>query len=124
MKLSDKEYIEITAQEEELWIKESRFNIERMRELMADDFQEFGQSGKYYDLEDTLSMEESGFKTVLPLHEYKLKLISSDVVLATYNSETTYGDITLYARRSSVWCKQGNNWELKFHQGTPYVPNA
>jgi len=124
MELTDKENLEITAQEEELWLKESRFNIERMRELMAIDFQEFGQSGKYYDLEDTLSMEVSDFNTVLPLHEYKLKLISSDVVLATYNSETTYGNITLYARRSSIWCKQGVNWELKFHQGTPYEPNA
>ncbi len=124
MKLIDKEISIITAQEEELWIKEFRFNIKRMRELLADDFQEFGQSGKQYELEDTLGTEECDFSTVLPLHEYKLKLISNDVVLATYNSEIKYGDTTMYARRSSIWCKQGVNWVLKFHQGTPYEPDA
>lgn len=120
MTLNMKDLAIIESQEEELWREETRFDIGRMRELLAGDFREVGRSGKTYTLEDTLSLERCSFRCRLPLPDFTITSISADVALVTYISEVSYGEAPLYARRSSLWLRAGERWILKFHQGTPY----
>ena len=42
--------------EEELWREETRFDVSRMEEIIAEDFLEFGRSGRIYQRADTLSV--------------------------------------------------------------------
>jgi hypothetical protein len=42
--------------EEELWREETRFDRQRMSELLANDFFEFGRSGRVYQKQDTLAV--------------------------------------------------------------------
>lgn len=108
--------------EEELWREETRFDSVRMNELIANDFFEFGRSGRVYQRKDTLEIAHQKIEAVLPLPEFRVRLIDENVAQVTYNSEVTYDGIVEYARRSSLWSRTARGWKLRFHQGTPFQP--
>ena len=110
----------ITQLEESLWRMETRSNAALMRKTFADDCFEYGQSGRIFLLED-LIFEDGGpeFVAILPLENFCLQYLASDVVHATYVSEVTINGTTERTNRSSIWSNQdGGAWRLRFHQGT------
>lgn len=122
MKISSKDREILRRLEEELWREETRFDTLRMNELMADDFLEFGRSGRAYRKDDTLEVTHQTIDAVLPLPELRIRLIGENVAQVTYNSEVTYDGVVEYARRSSIWSRTESGWVMRFHQGTPYQP--
>jgi hypothetical protein len=109
--------------EEELWREETRFSPQRMDEVIAEDFFEFGRSGRVYRREDTLAIPRQPIDAVLPLPDFKARLLGRDVAQVTYNSAVTYDGVVYHARRSSIWSRTGAGagWTLRFHQGTPFT---
>lgn len=104
--------------EESLWIPETRFDNEYMNKVLADDFFEFGRSGKIYSKEETLSASMQDINITLPLKNFSIKFITDNVALVTYISEVLYEELEI-GNRSSLWVKDdNNNWRLQFHQGT------
>ena len=91
-----------------------------MESVLAEDFFEFGRSGRVYQRRDTISAEGYSFEAVFPLPDFEVRLISEDVAQVTYNSQATYDGVLLKARRSSIWLRMPQGWVLKFHQGTPF----
>ena len=82
--------------------------------IIHDDFIEFGKSGRIFNKQeiiDYLSSEEIKKFTV---SDFQIKLLSKDVVLATY--KTAEEGMTVL--RSSVWKYKNDNWRMVFHQGT------
>jgi hypothetical protein len=71
MELSDQDRAALERLEEELWREETRFDAERMREIIAPDFFEFGRSGRIYRREETLSVPRQPINAVLPLPDFK-----------------------------------------------------
>ncbi len=122
--LTIEEQSELQALEEELWREETRFDIARMRELMSEDFFEFGMSGRTYSLEDTLAIAAQEIRAKIPLPDFSARSIYGSVVQVTYNSAVEYDGKIIYARRSSIWIRENGAWKLKFHQGTPYEPST
>ena len=123
MKLAQHDQNALERLEEELWRPETRFNLQRMKEVIAPDFFEFGRSGRFYRRKDTLAMPSRPIAAVLPLPDFKARLLSPDVAQVTYNSAVTYDGVVQFARRSSIWSRTANGWVLRFHQGTP-IPSA
>ena len=120
MELSRHDRDALERLEEELWRAETRYDERRMREVMAPDFLEFGRSGRVYRLEDTLAVPRRPIDAVLPLPDFRARLLHPDVAQVTYNSAVTYDGIVQRARRSSIWSRTPSGWTLRFHQGTPY----
>ena len=118
--LSSDELETLRALEEELWREASRFDLRRMNELLAADFFEFGRSGRRYEREDTLAAPPQPIEAVLPLPNFRARLLAPDVAQVTYDSAVTYDGVVLHARRSSLWSRTATGWELRFHQGTPH----
>ena len=114
----------LTALEESLWRPATRFDREHLERVLADDFDEFGRSGRHWTREASMAMDAAPFSTVLPLPGLRVRAIGADGALLTYRSETTYpGSATaLISRRSSVWQRIDGEWRLRFHQGTPVEP--
>lgn len=108
--------------EEELWREETRFDIQRMDELIAPDFFEFGRSGRIYQRQDTMAIEHQTIDAVLPLPEFHVRLLDENTAQVTYHSAVTYNSIVEHARRSSIWSRTTGGWVLRFHQGTPFTP--
>ena len=106
--------------EEDLWREETRFDSPYMEQLLAEDFFEFGRSGRVYRREDTLSVPRQPIEAVLPLPDFDARLLTEDISQVTYNSAVTYDGVLQKGRRSSIWSRASNGWVIRFHQGTPY----
>jgi hypothetical protein len=88
--------------EEELWREETRFDRRRMEEVIAGDFFEFGRSGRVYRRQDTLDMPRGPIDAVLPLANFRARLLAPGVAQVTYDSAVTYAGVVQHARRSSI----------------------
>lgn len=106
--------------EKSLWVTSTRFSKTYMGKILDDDFFEFGRSGRIYSraqvIESTDNPEE--ILVQFPLGDFQVKKINNDVLLVTYISTVVY-ETTEVSNRSSIWCKYGDEWRIKFHQGTP-----
>ncbi|MBD2356109.1 DUF4440 domain-containing protein [Tolypothrix sp. FACHB-123] len=122
MKISREDQETLERLEEELWREETRFDMERMNELIAQDFFEFGRSGRIYPREHTLAVARQKIDAVFPLPEFQARLLDENTAQVTYNSAVTYDGVVEYARRSSIWSRNHSAWVLRFHQGTPFQP--
>ena len=122
--LSDEDKKILQRLEEELWLEETRFDIPYMEMVLAEDFFEFGRSGRTYQREDTLSVPRQSLDAVIPLPDFNARLLTKDIAQVIYNSKVTYDGVVLKGRRSSIWLRTSNGWVLKFHQGTPYDDDA
>ncbi len=119
MELSEHDRRTLERLEEELWREETRFDRQRMEEMIAEDFFEFGRSGRFYRREETLALPLMPLCAVIPLADFQARSLSADVAQVTYNSAVTCDGIVQYARRSSIWSRTQTGWMLRFHQGTP-----
>lgn len=102
----------IEALERSLLDSSIRQSTEQLGKLIADDFLEFGSSGKVYNKQDCIKPDETSRKFVVS--DFKIKELSKDVMLATY--KTTEDGIA--SLRSSIWQRYGDEWKMIFHQGT------
>jgi hypothetical protein len=118
MELNQVDYEKLKKLEESLWRSETRFDLEYMNKVLAPDFFEFGRSGRIYQREDTFGHPAEEIKAKLPLKNFTVRLIDTNVVQVTYISEVTYDGVVEVGNRSSIWSKTANGWQLRFHQGT------
>ena len=88
---------------------------------MADEFCEFGKSGRVYDkpaILKSLAAEPPGHP-LIESSEYVLTPISADAALLTYRSISAGAT----ALRSSLWIYRDARWQMLFHQGTKSSPS-
>lgn len=88
---------------------------EELEQLLAETFVEFGASGREYTRTETLDAYELGANTACVVTSWRVVPLGTDSVLATYQSETPGGR---RARRSSLWVRREEQWQMLFHQGT------
>lgn len=96
------------------------YDYKELDELLADDFIEFGSSGKSYDKKaqlDAVKGTNTSNSIQFSVTDFKIKLLASDVLLTTY--KTFRHNDSKYALRSSIWKKNEVKWQMIFHQGTP-----
>ncbi|MGE0884409.1 MAG: DUF4440 domain-containing protein [Blastocatellales bacterium] len=96
-----------------------------LNELFADEFVEVGSSGKIYDKRQTIQplLEESGFRVMMT--NFKILVLSADCVLLSYRAAISFNTDetkTVFSLRSSIWKRNGDQWQIIFHQGTPSNP--
>jgi hypothetical protein len=108
--------------EESLWRAVTRFDREYVEQVLAEDFFEFGRSGRVYRREEILAMPRQEIRAQLPLQDFTVHRLSDEVALVTYRSEVTYQEVEI-SNRSSIWSRTPTGWKLRFHQGTP-VPQG
>ena len=112
----------LRALEEELLQPAVRKTASRLAALLADDFMEFGSSGRVFDkhsIIDTLSSESPARHS---LTNFRALPLGPGVVLTTYLA-TSYGasgEQPIHSLRSSVWRLLEGRWQMVFHQGTPF----
>jgi hypothetical protein len=118
MEISAQDFETLRLLEEGLWRAEVRFDRERMDRILAPDFFEFGRSGRAYQRADTLGLQAYQINAKLPLPDLKVRLLAPDIAQVTYISIVTYEQGEERSRRSSIWSRTRNGWQLRFHQGT------
>jgi hypothetical protein len=118
--LTDDERAHLRSLEESLWRVDTRFDRAHVDGLLAEDFVEFGRSGRIHARDAILASSPGRFEAVLPLPSFTARLLAPDAALLTYDSIVTYDEGVLRARRSSIWTRTPTGWRLRFHQGTPF----
>jgi len=115
---------QIKALEESHLSSEVRRSKEKLDKLLADDFREFGSSGRIWNKSEIIEMlvssrDEPGLQR--NISDYVVKILSENVVLATYLC-TCYladGNIKSCSLRSTIWIRnESSDWQMMFHHGT------
>lgn len=112
----------IRGLEEELFKQSVRTSRSAVGALLADDFVEFGRSGRVYDKQEivlSLAAEANDAAPELTASGFELKSLADDVVLLTYRTRRVDGEQALHTLRSSIWKRSNDVWRMVFHQGTP-----
>jgi hypothetical protein len=82
---------------------------------LADDFLEFGCSGRTYDKPVTVSnLKDDQTDPKITIKDLKVKYLSAEIVLVTYVASQPEFD----SNRSSIWKLIEGRWQMVFHQGT------
>ena len=107
--------------EERLLDPAIRKDSEVVSYLLADDFLEFGSSGRTFDkpaILEALSNEPPS-PPILLTH-FAARHLAADAVLITYRTtrHDPSGNPTTSSNRSSIWVHRDNRWQITFHQGT------
>jgi hypothetical protein len=96
-----------------------RRSPDRLEALLHPDFIELGSSGRVYDRQMIVEMMGQEVSGDVIIRDFETRDISEDTVLVTYRSIGQTGE---EARRSSIWVKASDCWQIHFHQGTR-IPN-
>ena len=109
---------ELSRLEHGMWEIETRGDRAWMDLHLADDFVEYGRSGRVYTKQDILDTPVGPFRA--ELSDLDVVWLAAEVALVTYRSSAFYGDAPPgRANRSSIWVRRDGDWLLRFHQGTP-----
>lgn len=98
-----------------------RRNRARMVELLAEDFLEFGSSGRVWTRETIIDLLTKETAFVPPdIEEFHCALLAPELALVTYRT-ARFDEKTgerLASLRSSLWSRTTGEWKMRFHQGT------
>lgn len=107
---------ELKGLEEALWVSQTRGDRIWMEMVLAPGFTEHGRSGQVYDRKASLAVDvPDQIEIELPLTDFTVRMVSDDIALVTYVSVEPRGK----SNRVSLWRRDGSEWRLEFHQGTP-----
>lgn len=93
----------------------------RLRELLADDFMEFGSSGRVWNRTTIIDLLSKEVAFVPPMiTEFECAILAPGVALVTYRTLRTddKSGERLSSLRSSIWTHASGEWKMRFHQGT------
>lgn len=97
----------------ELATLSNRNSIDFLSEVIHDDFEEIGNSGRVYKKEDILN-QSTNYKNDYELIDFTFKQLAKNCILVKYL--TTSNDTK--ALRSSIWKNEKGNWQILHHQAT------
>ena len=111
---------ELRKLEESMAQPEVRRSPELLTQLLADDFREFGSSGRVFDKKQIIDLLQEQPRFQLWLEEFDVKPLAPDLALVTYRGNCRLADDKIsQSLRSSIWRNRDGRWEVIFHQGTP-----
>jgi len=107
--------------EEQLLQPEVRSSIDDLANLLADDFVEFGSSGRIFYKQDVVETLPHVPAVRMTLKDFQAKTLAPDVVLTTFCviKHNEPRDEMRNSLRSSIWKFIDGRWQIVFHQGTP-----
>jgi hypothetical protein len=122
MPLSTQDQQDLIALEHAMWNEQTRFDLDFQEARFAVDFLEFGRSGRAYNRSQIIRTDRSPI--VAMLRNFQVRELDTSTALVTYESEARFGEEVEHALRSSIWTRTQDRWQMRFHQGTPFLPEA
>ncbi|AXC11342.1 hypothetical protein ACPOL_2006 [Acidisarcina polymorpha] len=105
--------------EEQLLDSSIRKNAEAISSLLAEDFQEFGSSGRVFSKPEIIATLQTESPARLSLGHFHAQLLANNIALITYRSRREEpGMPAIETLRNSIWVVRDGHWRLLFHQGT------
>ncbi len=111
----------LRALEHELLSPQVRASHDRLDELLALTFVEFGSSGRIYDKQSMIhALTQPASIEEYQVDDFTVVTESEDTALVTYSCKvrSANGDLVRTSNRSSLWKLLDGRWKMAFHQGT------
>lgn len=91
-----------------------------MAELLADEFVEFGSSGRIFDRASVIATTASQAPFQFRIDAFTARAVAAEVALTTYrlSAWSTSEAEARVTMRSSLWVRRAGRWQMLFHQGT------
>lgn len=106
--------------EKSLLTTEVRMSVEKLDDLIADDFIEYGSSGLIYDKKIILERLPQGNSPSYTLSNFEFIPLSENIVQTRFKTDRINLDKTnMTSLHTSLWRKDNDKWQMFFHQGTP-----
>jgi hypothetical protein len=105
--------------EQQLLEPSTRRDPVALTSLLAEDFREFGSSGRIYTRQQIIDALAVESPHTITLSDPFCQQLAEDIALLTYRSTRTLALDASNALRSSLWIYRDNRWQMLFHQGTP-----
>jgi hypothetical protein len=119
-KASDDLCAHLRKLEESLLDPSIRRDSAQVAALLAEDFEEFGASGRVWTREQILDLLATEIYQRPAMEDFKCALIAEKIALVTYRTVRTdpHSGERAMTLRSSLWTEQSGRWRVRFHQGT------
>ncbi|MFP5424368.1 MAG: DUF4440 domain-containing protein [Gammaproteobacteria bacterium] len=108
----------IHSLEERLLERQTRLDPNALNSLLAADFIEFGANGMAWNRAQIIDALQSQAFVRRQISAFEIRVLADEVVLATYTCTIHGPDSSSESLRSSIWRRQGQQWQMAFHQGT------
>lgn len=96
-----------------------RRNAAKIAELLAEDFREFGSSGRVFSRAEIIAALQKEDPAHWSLSDFDAKQLSEFLVLVTYSAtRMSNNSPPAQSLRSSLWALRESRWQMLFHQGT------
>ena len=107
--------------EERLLQPEVRRSASDVAALLADDFREFGSSGRSWTKQQIIETLQHEAPMQGELSDFHTTTLAQGIVLATYTAVRHVEPVgqPVSSLRSSIWRWSEGRWQMLFHQGTP-----
>jgi hypothetical protein len=116
--MSQQTPIEMLLQELELsLLQPSVRKSERVAELLAEDFVEFGSSGRVFSKAQIIASLQAESPSQVTVSQFTVQLLAAKVALVTYHAHR-HSEPPVHTLRSSIWEQKKGLWQIIFHQGT------
>ena len=103
--------------ERQLLQPEARASRAELDALLAEEFMEFGASGRIYNKASAIDvMCASPGRAPISMLDFAMRQLAEDVAMVTYRAVAAGAPDSL---RSSLWMRRAGHWRIVFHQGTP-----
>ena len=90
---------------------------ERVSQLLAEGFFEFGSSGRTLSKEQIIASLHAESPVNCTATEFKVQLLAPQTALVTYRA-CRHREPPVFTVRSSIWQQREGLWQMVFHQGT------
>jgi hypothetical protein len=90
----------------------------RVAELLADEFIEFGASGRTFTKAQIIASLQTESAAERSVNELKVRVLAPHLALVTYRVHRN-AQPNVESLHSSIWQQRNGQWQMVFHQGTP-----
>jgi hypothetical protein len=109
----------LRALEDRLLQTDFRRDRKAVSKLLANDFREFGSSGRVWNKQQILDLLEIESAFQATMQDFQAIELVSGVFLVTYTAVVDRpGAKTTASLRTSIWIMRNGRWQMVFHQGT------
>ncbi|MFD1914946.1 DUF4440 domain-containing protein [Paeniglutamicibacter kerguelensis] len=106
---------EIVGLETSLLSAESRNDVERLEQMIHHDFYEIGRTGRYWERDDVIRVLNTIPDQIQGVAFDRVVELAPGVAHVRFRTEDALGTV----HRSSIWMREGDHWQQRYHQGTP-----
>ena len=117
--MNDELFTHLVTLETSLLQEEVRKSKTKLDQLLADNFEEIGSSGKRYNKQQIIEALLTEIYQPINAYDFEMEILSNDTAKLSFKTHRSLeSKASQTVLRYSLWQRYNEEWKLVFHQGT------